>query len=1398
MAKITPKGEKVTGTKKKDIIISTGKGVWKKALAVNAGKGNDLIDFRKSKAKNILNGEAGNDTIYGGKKNDKITGGKGNDIIYSGNGTNTVYLNKGDGKDTLYHEGKKTTIAINKSNKADTVSFSKQGNDLIMTYKRKGVKASKSETVTIKDYFNADGSVNTKISNAVLLNSKKYKNKKLQRIVKSFNIIPDGNRLIGSAAGDKLTATGASQYVDGGIGNDTITGLSGNNTLLGGTGDDNITGGSGNDLIDGSAGNDVLSGGAGNDTIYGGTGNDIINGGSGKNIIYLKKNEGTDTIKNGDGSDTLVFSDETAFENLSFNYNGNDLNIVSKGTTTVLENYKNDGHSAKTIKIGNNTYDISNVIIDDVQRIYGSTGNDLIIAKNPTDNQFQEIRPGSGDDTIYGSNRTNVYYFRNETGNKTVYASDCDENRPVFVYMGQGNDTIYAPENNELIIDLRHNIGNQGDNILYYNGGSIRLLCDDEENAGLTYSNFNYLRTQGTNDLIFKYGNTSITIKDYYLYNESNPNNFIMQYNIPGGGIDSSSLEYIIANSGGVKTIVDGVTGTDGDDYIIGTSNAETITPGAGNDIIVANGGDDIIEASSGNDIINLGSGNTTVKFDMSVMGEVVYHGSDETEWTNLEEICTKTIYMQDDTVLTLDFDDELFSNGHGFGLFCRNSGLDNDLYISISGTTGYCIRVKNYFDADGNPKVNSVILKSGDNTYTVPEWANGSYWGRTFDMQPFGEYNEPLCGTNMPYEEIRTAYGNHDDTVYGGSGNTEVIYPYGGHNEIHSGEGTKTISMWGAQSSNDIYLGTAETTKTILNFGGVQNNSSEVDSSGNLNVTWNIQQSDEIDESYTCTATIHDWSTRTSQATISMKGDNRNNTLTAVDGVANILNGGNQGDDTLIGGTGSDTFEFDYSNGYGIDEIRNATSADKIAFEFSGNYGTVNFNNFKYYKTDNGNGLVINTQTPGGANNYVVIKDYFSTDDKINTIVAINDPYGPTSTEEFSLSTVDLTNLGNFEIANGGSITGDDGIDVLIGNNGENTIEGGAGDDSLHSKGGTNTFVFNAEDGSDILYQEGGASILWFKDATIAELSSITGYDRDANGYYSDLLIHYDGTNTLRVKDYFTSNNVVTQIKDSTGTTYNMSDYFKKVVYYSPSIRGYDTSSDSEEIRVTTAPASGEVAGKRGSDRIYGSAGNDWLYTYTVMKSNGTIKLDTTPGTVDEIHGGAGDDVIVGQSETNYLYGDSGNDTFIVFVNGGLNTYISDSEGTADNLNIYDETYNNLHFVFNVNAAGIVDDTGLRVLNNANFDLWKIDMTDANIKGINILGQWDSIETYEEAGNGLGCSHMTVSALQNVKADIASWLSTNGYADVADVFANEKTEGDINKLIAKFDVSTQWTYEAY
>ena len=344
MAKYKIKGKKVTGTNKKDKITWVNSKAWKKALTVNAGKGDDIINFKKSKYKNTLNGQDGKDIIYGGKNNDTITGGKGSDTIYTGKGTNTVIINKGDGNDTIYHQGTKTNLQVKGAKASDIQKYTKSGNDLILTYTHAGTKVS--EVITLKNYYTGNKNI--------YLN-----NQKIENLVNSKGL--------------------------------TINGSSGNDT---------ITGSNGNDAIFGNGGNDVINAGNGNDQIYGGAGNDTINAGAGTNTINFAKNNGTNTIINGGGTDTLVFTDETDFSNFAIAYSGNDLNISASGTTAKLQNFKSGNHSAKYLKIGDETYDISNAIISDSSLINGTDNNDLIFA---TGNESgQHVIAGDGNDTIYG------------------------------------------------------------------------------------------------------------------------------------------------------------------------------------------------------------------------------------------------------------------------------------------------------------------------------------------------------------------------------------------------------------------------------------------------------------------------------------------------------------------------------------------------------------------------------------------------------------------------------------------------------------------------------------------------------------------------------------------------------------------------------------------------------------------------------------------------------------------------------------------------------------------------------------------------------------------------------------------------------------------------------------
>lgn len=1102
----------------------------------------------------------------------------------------------------------------------------------------------------------------------------------------------------------------------------------------------------------------TISTGLGDDEIYGSLYNDAISAGKGNNIIHHYANEGNDTITLTKGENLTLRLDDIDKENLTYtsdkkgNFKISYTQGDDTGSVTLKNFYKTDVTGANTtIKLISSSGTIENLredmFLDKINTAKNYSGSwlaedidasDAVLYKTVKKKKVEKISSDAGL-TIKANGGNDIITGSNYSD--TIKGGAGDD----IITGGKGNDKLYGEAGKNTMIFTT----GDGKDTVFSGKGKDSLVFENVDVETVTMKN-------NKKDLIINYGDgDSVTVKNYYNVNKKGK-----------------------------------VTG-------VNTKNSvKNISFGDEN----------------GNETIYLGGGESTVKIDMSMFAEAEWSTP---SYPSYVENSVKTIYLNDDasSTLTLDFDKALFDNG--LGVFCRGTGQDRDLYISMSGNAepGYGIVIKNYFDEDGNPRTNQVKLslweypemfatQKEQHIYTVPEWADGSYWERTFDVQPFGPYEGPIRGTNMQNEWLLYSAGFGDDIIYGGNGNREDIYLHGGHDLVYANEGDKHLNIAGNQTNVEIYLGSQATTKTNIYLGGVEGNvTSNFNEAGDLNISWDCYANNaEVPYVYTSNARVDKWNSRTSTATISIVGNNRDNILNALDGVNHTIDG-REGDDTLIGGTGTDTFNFTYNNGYGVDTVQNYTSGDILQFESASSF-PVDFSKFKFYKNDNGNNLVINTKDLSSTDSFVILKDYFNTTDKIDRIVAYN---WSNANEETSLATllgsVNLATTGTFELATGATVTGSDYEDVLIAKSGENTITGGKDADKLYSKDGENTFVFNTGDGSDTLYQEGGVVTLKFNNATINELSSATGYDKDSS-YYDDLLIHYDGTNTLRVKDYYwAGHNYTTKIIDSTGTEYNMSDYFKRVQYinsYSDYMMRSSANKD-EDIRVT-ANIGADIEGKKGSDIIRGSQYGEWLCSYTTMKYDYTFNFDKTAGVVDKIYAGGGNDVLVGNALTNYMYGDGGNDTFIVFASEGLNTIVSDSSGTSDALNIYDETYDNLHFVFNADSDGNIDNNGLRILNNENFDLWKANVNDENIKGISIINDWNCIENYEEAGDGNGCSHLTVATLETLKNEVVSWLTSDGrdYGSVSDVLTKENNGEDITALIAKFNISDQWVYQEY
>ena len=174
----------------------------------------------------ILQGEAGDDTITGGRGPDDLYGGAGNDSLTGGAGLDRLY--GGDGNDTLidawdgaFFDGGRGIDLLDLS--AETASIAvAMGNNILLT----------------EHVYDANG-------------------------FPAFSMSVPGSSLLGRVTGIENLTTGS--------GNDLLMGTNEANVL---------DGGAGNDLFNGHGGNDTIRGGAGSDSIYGSRGTDSLSGGS--------------------------------------------------------------------------------------------------------------------------------------------------------------------------------------------------------------------------------------------------------------------------------------------------------------------------------------------------------------------------------------------------------------------------------------------------------------------------------------------------------------------------------------------------------------------------------------------------------------------------------------------------------------------------------------------------------------------------------------------------------------------------------------------------------------------------------------------------------------------------------------------------------------------------------------------------------------------------------------------------------------------------------------------------------------------------------------------------------------------------------------------------------------
>ncbi|MDD2950165.1 MAG: calcium-binding protein, partial [Sulfuricurvum sp.] len=389
---MTPKGG--------DDIITTGS----MADTIKGGSGNDTLSGQGGddslygdEGNDILNGNTGADTLYGGAGDDTLIGdtdeygaeagyadtligGTGNDLLQGGSGDDTYVFNLGDGIDTIYdydafnttnmgaYNGETDTISFGTGISASDLSFSANGNDLIIKY-------SANDQITVKDWYLANNTIeNIKLSDGTAVNIPSIGMVATEGS-DTFNHNTANVYVIDAKGGDDSISTGSmADTIKGGSGNDTLSGQGGNDIIYGDEGNDTLNGNAGADTLYGGAGDDTLVGdddyANGADTGYadiltGGSGNDLLKGGAGNDTYVFNLGDGIDTIYDNDayganngwynaGNDTIQFSAGISVSDLSFTANGNDL---------IIKYSANDQITVKDWYLANNT--IENIKLSD-------------------------------------------------------------------------------------------------------------------------------------------------------------------------------------------------------------------------------------------------------------------------------------------------------------------------------------------------------------------------------------------------------------------------------------------------------------------------------------------------------------------------------------------------------------------------------------------------------------------------------------------------------------------------------------------------------------------------------------------------------------------------------------------------------------------------------------------------------------------------------------------------------------------------------------------------------------------------------------------------------------------------------------------------------------------------
>ncbi|MBQ9246456.1 hypothetical protein IJ182_09340 [bacterium] len=1156
-----------------------------------ACSGDDLLDG--GDGDDNLDAHGGNDTVFGGKGNDTINPSDGDDVIFGGSGNDVIYpdgnesegynnygrdiIRGGTGNDTIHSFSGDDTFIFNLGDGKDVV-FEKQGVDTLyfgediswedLEFEQVGndmvISITDTEDqITVKNWFVQD-------NDGVY----RYDNRKIE--IFEF-------------------ADGSKHYKD---------------EILVGDNTEAVT----YDMDD--IGDDLnLSNGYKN----------IVNLKEGWNHIFVGKDttntfvfdrQGIDLcIENSTYKDSIIFGEGITLAKTFFAFNENDLEVW-------FEDY--DGHISitygddylETFVFNDGTVLLD--VYDHLQRV--STYYDYIM----NDDKMDDVTLlGYYSNMVIGNNKDNNIYgnygnttFEGGRGNDNLYSYNGGNDEYVY-NLGDGDDRITDLGG---IDTIRFGEGITTENVTFlrnFEDDSLEIFINTDEGGNIKIENF---FGEGNNNKIeyfeFADGTTFETIDNHINALGSTDNNDLV---LPEG-----IREGHLRGEGHISN-----TGNDMDNWLGGNSGDNRFYAGEGDDAMwddnssndryyynVGDGNDNIGD-TSGIDAIIFGAGITkqNIRFEKQPDNLFIYFDGIE------GSICINEYFNDDNRKI------ELFK-------FADGSIIDDITpYISDIATR----------DED-------IILTGNQENASVWDGGEVSITGNNLHNRLYGSWGNNTIQGAGGNDYIQDENGD-DVYIYNVGDGDDEIFDMGGYDKIQFGQGITPQNIIFTQNLNDLII-------TFDNIDG----SIKIDNYFNPDTIEEFEFYDEtvitdITPYLNCQVTDSDYTMTNvdviddvrviSEEAVSVEGNSRDNIIMFIDtnGEDGNQAQGNGGNDTIIDNAGTNT-TYVYNVGDGNDRIIDNGGTDKITF------GTgITTNNIRFIRDENY--LVIQFDGISGS---IIIDNYFGDENNTVETFEFSDNSQITDISELYTEAVapivprvqgyDSTNIRNIVDNYQGSVVldendinttitgtgnayvlGNEDDNIIVGNSGNNTYAGGGGDDIItDTLGGNDTYLYNYNNGNDVITDSNGIDTVKFgRDIHTYDLrfeqieKNLVISFRDEGREGSLTINNYFLNDTSKIENFvFDDGTVITDISGWLAGITTYENYTMQSTEWFETVR----IGGNDSLSVTGNSWDNKFIGNGGDNTFQGNGGDDTLIDHAGGNDTYIYNLGDGNDVIDDIGG--------------------------------------------------------------------------------------------------------------------------------------------------------------------------------